>query len=263
MNTKNRLRAMAIGVPLLLLLGGCPASNRGIEQANEAFNRGEYLRTVELTQAIEADPQARGEDRAAALYLRGRALEELPAANDAEKLQNLAAARRAYVAALSHSPGKALEGRIRSGVANVAYHQEDYNTSMQQWTAAYELTDLPDQKPWILYRIGLSQQRLGQFDLADRTFAQVQQQYPGTEPANRAREKQGVRQFYVQVGVFAQAATAQKTIDALKRMGHKPLQSRDAQGRTVISVGPAPTWASARALQQRVAPQYPDAVIMP
>jgi tetratricopeptide (TPR) repeat protein len=247
----------------LLLLAGCPASNRGIEQANESFNRRDYARTIELTQALEADANARAEDKAAALYLRGRAHEEMPAANDAEKLQNLAAARRAYVEALSHAPSKGLEGRIRSGVANVAYHQEDYNTAMQQWTAAYELTDLPDQKPWILYRIGLSQQRLGQFDLADRTFAQVQQQYAGSEPANRAREKQGVRQFFVQVGVYGHSSSAQRTIDILKRLGQPALQSKDPQGRTVISTGPAPTWAAARSLQQRIAPQFPDAVIVP
>src|SRR5690606_19235358 len=105
--------------------------------------------------------------------------------------------------------------------------------------------------------------RLGRFDPADRTFGQVIQQYGGTEPARRAREKQGVRQFYVQVGVFAQQSTAQQTIDALKRMGHTPLQSRDAQGRTVISVGPRPNWAAARQLQTQVSPQYPDAIIMP
>jgi tetratricopeptide (TPR) repeat protein len=247
----------------MLVLAGCPTSNKGVDEATDAFNRRDYAGVIQRSQAIAADANASAEDRASALYLRGRAYEELPAANDAQKLENLANARRAYVEALQHGPSKGLEGRVRSGVANVAYHQEDYNTSLQQWSAAYELTDLPDQKPWILYRIGLSQQRLGQFELADRTFSQVQQQYPGTEPAGRAREKQGVRQFFVQVGVYSQAASAQKTIDGLKRMGHTPHQARDAQGRTVISVGPAPNWAAARSLQRRVSPQFPDSVIVP
>ncbi len=246
-----------------LLLTGCAVENKSLDAASQSFMLGQYPQTIQLTQEVLQQPDVRGEEAAAALYLQGRAYEELPAADEAEKLRNLGAARRAYVDALERRPAAGLEGRIRSGVANVAYHQEDYNTALQQWAAAYELTDLPDQKPWILYRMGLCQQRLGRFELADRTFAQVQQQYPNTEPARRAQEKQGARQFYVQVAVFTQPALAQNTVDALKRMGHVPLQSKDPQGRMVILVGPAPTWAAARQLQQRVAPQYPDALIVP
>ena len=63
---------------------------------------------------------------------------------------------------------------------------------LEQWSQAYpHLTD-PDQRVWALYRIGLCEQRLGRFEHADATFAQVQKQYPGTVPAARAREKQGV-----------------------------------------------------------------------
>src|SRR5690606_24848623 len=149
----------------------------------------------------------------------GRAYEEMPAADDAEAARNLAAARRAYVQALQLDPPQALAGRIRTGVANVAYFQEDYTTALQQWSAAYQQTDLEDQKPWILYRIGLANQRLGRFEEADRIFAQVQQQYPNTEPARRAREHQGHRAFHVQVGVFTQPTLATRLIEELRRGG--------------------------------------------
>lgn len=247
----------------LLTLAGCPSHNQGLDGATDSFARRDYPGTIQRTQSLIRQPGVNNEDLAATLYLQGRAYEELPAADESAKMQNLASARRSYVDALGRQPSKGLEGRIRAGAANVSYHQEDYNTALQQWTASLDQIDLPDQKPWILYRIGLSQQRLGRFDQADQTLARVQSEYPNTEPARRAKEKQGVRQFYVQVAVFSQPALASKTIDALKRMGHVPLQSTDAQGRTVISVGPAGNWAGARQLQMRVAPQYPDALIVP
>lgn len=259
-----RIYGIIFGCVALLWLGGCAGGNATLGSANASFARGQYHQTIQQTQLVLAQHSGgSGEQAAAALYLQGRSFEQLQAGDEAEKQHYLASARRAYVDALSRHPSKALEGRIRTSVANVAYHQEDYTTALQQWQVAYQQTDLADQKPWILYRIGLSQQRLGQFEAADRSFAQVQELYANTEPARRAREKQGTRQFYVQVGVFSQPGSAQSTIDALKRMGHTPLQSRDGQGRTVISVGPRLNWAAARQLQAQVSPQYPDALIVP
>ena len=253
----------AVILSLILLLSGCPTHQKDLDAASDAFAARDYRRTIDQTQKTLAAPNLAREDAAAALYLQGRAYEEANASGEAEKLANLAAARRAYVDALSRGPSAGLEGRIHGGLANVAYHQEDYETALSQWTSAYDKIDLPDQKPWILYRIGLSQQRLGRFDQADRTLADVQKNFPGTEPARRAKEKQGTRQFYVQVAVFSQASLAGKTVDSLKRMGQLPLQSLDSQGRTVISVGPTANWAAARQLQMRISPQYPDALIVP
>ncbi len=247
-----------------LLVIGCGAPNGGsIEQARQAFDRRDYAETIRQTEAYIRERGRGGEDTAAALYLQGRAYEEMQAANDAEAARNLAAARQAYVSALQLSPPQPLAARLRTGVANVAYFQEDYPTAIQQWTIAYEQTDLEDQKPWILYRIGLANQRLGNFDQADRLFAQVQQQYPNTEPANRARARQGHRAFHVQVGVFSQPLLANRMVEDLKSQGLAATISPDNQGRHVVLVGPASTWAAARQIQERLRPQYPDALIVP
>lgn len=255
------------GLAVLLCLvgaGGCAAPAGGsMETARHAFDRRDFPEAVRQT---EGYLRAGGHDdaqAAAALYLQGRAYEEMPAADEAEAARHLAAARRAYVQALQLDPPSSLAGRIRTGVANVAYFQEDYTTAAQQWTAAYRQTDLEDQKPWILYRIGLANQRLGRFDEADRIFAEVQQQYPSTEPARRAREHQGHRAFHVQVGVFTQPTLATRLIEELRRGGFTATQTLDNQGRHVVLVGPSPTWAQARKLQDRLRAYYPDALIVP
>lgn len=261
---RNR-RWSGIALVLCLLgIGGCGAPTGGsMEAAQQAFDRRDFHEAVRQT---EQYLRAGGHDNAkaaAALYLQGRAYEEMPAADDAEAARNLAAARRAYVQALQLDPPQALAGRIRTGVANVAYFQEDYTTALQQWSAAYQQTDLEDQKPWILYRIGLANQRLGRFEEADRIFAQVQQQYPNTEPARRAREHQGHRAFHVQVGVFTQPTLATRLIEELRRGGYTASQTVDSRGRHVVLVGPSPTWAQARQLRDRLKAHYPDALIVP
>lgn len=257
------IRKLSLALVFLPLLAGCPqASMQDLEPATQAFARHDYASVIQQTEQLIRSGNLRGNDLASALYLQGRAYEELVARDEAEKHRNLAAARRAYVAALEQRPERGLEGRIRTGVANVAYFQEDFPTAIQQWNAAYSLTDVPDQRPWILYRIGLSQQRLGQFELADRTFVQVQQEYPDTIPARRAKAHHGYREFNVQIGVFHNHTLAQNLYDNVRKLGHPTRLLDSPEGRHVM-VGPARTWAAARQLRDRVAQQYPEAIIVP
>src|SRR5436190_732216 len=100
--------------------------------------------------------------------------------------------------ALEQLPRQPLESYIHASLGNVAYFQDDYQSAIGQLNAAYDKLDSDDIKAWALYRVGLSQQRLGQFAQADQTFTSVQQFHPNSVPAQRAREHQGARAFYVQ-----------------------------------------------------------------
>ena len=66
----------------------------------------------------------------------------------------------------------------------------------------------------------------------------VQQQYPGSDAASRAREKQGFKEFNVQVATFANPQTANTTIGQLQKDGLVVRKGTDARGNTVVSVGP-------------------------
>ena len=91
----------------------------------------------------------------------------------------------------------------------------------------------------------------------------MQQEFPNTVPAQRAREHQGARGFTVQFATFANAATAQSAMDSLRRDGVAPTAAPDAQGRTVVRVGPLNSFQQANMLKQRYAASYPDALILP
>jgi tetratricopeptide (TPR) repeat protein len=163
---------------------------------------------------------------------------------------------------LYENPDPALQARLRAQIGNVAYFQEDYPVALQQWTFAYQQLDNPNWKQWILYRIGICQQRLGRFTDADRTFAAVEAEYPGTEVAHRAQLRQGVHGFYVQVGAFADAGDAQKAAEVIGSLGSIP-EEVDQQGLKVVRTAGVPSYAQAAQLKNRLVGEYPDARVMP
>src|SRR5688572_11393839 len=144
-----------------------------LNDAYAAFDRKQYDAAMAGAQRVLVG-NAQGPGAAEAQYLRGRVFEER--ATQADESGNkpaaktaLQSARDAYNAALAAKPTPAAEGRIRAGIANVAYFQEDYATAIAAGTAALDKTAEAQVKAWVLYRVGLSQQRFGNFTEADRT----------------------------------------------------------------------------------------------
>jgi tetratricopeptide (TPR) repeat protein len=274
-------------VALAALMTGCAApENSGPGKPGQAAVNQKPLNRKEAEQVLnqayaafdakQYDAAMQGADRvlvgnrdgagaAEAHYLRGRVSEERAIqATDAVAVKtSLVYARTAYNAALGAHPTPEVEGRVHAGIANVAYFQDDYATAIAEYTAAFsKLTD-PSSKAWALYRVALSQQRFGNFDEADQTFAKVLQGFPTSEPAKRAGQHQGARGFQVQIGTYATPANAQNAVAALRAEGVMGTQQTDPTGRVVVRVGPVPTYDQARALKARLAAKYPDALIIP
>ena len=132
----------------------------------------------------------------------------------------------------------------------MAYFQDDYNTAIAQLTSAYDNLDSTDLKAWCLYRIGLSQQRQGKFEDADKTFALVQQNHAGTVPAQRAHDRQGARAFYVQLATFAQPASADRAIADLKKQGVTATRVASPEGHALLRVGPIASYTQAAFMKE-------------
>jgi TolA-binding protein len=225
------------------------------QQYNEAIAKAEEF--------LSKTPHGPGS--AEALYLKGRSLEGKNAAGVStdEAHKNLQEARAAYIEALEQMPQQPLESYIHASLGNVAYFQDDYQTAIAQLNSAYDKLDNDDIKAWALYRVGLSQQRLGQFAQADKTFATVQQLHPNSLPARRAREHQGARAFYVQLATFSSPAGADSAAADLHRQGVTAIRASDAQGRALLRVGPIASYSQAQFLRGRFSDKYPDAFIIP
>jgi outer membrane protein assembly factor BamD (BamD/ComL family) len=256
-----------IGLLAMVSLCACtptdpPADQTVLNEGYAALERKEYDQAIARAEAfLRAQPAGNGS--AEALYLKGRALEEKPATTEAESRANWQAARLAYIQALEQRPSSRVEAYIRTSLANVAYFQDDYSTALQQWSSAYEQLDRPEVQAWVLYRMGLCQQRMNRFEQADKTFAQVQQRYPNSLPAQRAREHQGARDFHVQLATFSTSTLADRAAAALRGKGTIPQVARNANGQYTVRVGPVRTYAEAKTLRSRFLGEYPDAFIVP
>jgi len=134
---------------------------------------------------------------------------------------------------------------------------------VSEWTTAYDSLDDDNIKAWVLYRVGLCRQRMGQFSDADQVLAAVQERYPSTIPAQRAKEKMGARNFSVQLATFADGSTADAAIGALRKEGVAATRQPDPKGRAVVFAGPVQSYQQAVALKARFAGKYPDAIIVP
>ncbi|MEO6435243.1 MAG: SPOR domain-containing protein [Tepidisphaeraceae bacterium] len=228
------------------------------------------LEQKEFNQAISKADQilssySQREGSAEALYLKGRSFEGKNAAGVTadEAKANLQSAREAYIAALQKNPSQPLQSYLQASLGNVAYFQDDYSTALGQFRAAQDKIESPDLKGWLLYRVGLCQQRVGQFDEADKTFAEVAKVYPDTEPARRAREHAGARAFHVQFATFASAQSAQAAATQLRAQGLPATTVPGPQGRAFLRVGPVSSYAQAQYYKTRFAEKYPDALIVP
>jgi tetratricopeptide (TPR) repeat protein len=248
----------------MAILAGCASDPRPpqLDLGERAINANppQYdvaLRNADAVLRMDA-PQAQAE----AHYLRGLAIENRVKPSAFVAGNDMNAARTEYQIALTGRPTLPVEARVHSQLGNIAYWQDDYATALREWTVAFGQLERLDSKSWILYRMGICQQRLGRFADADATFARVQQLYPRTEPAQRSAARQGVRGFYVQMGAFAQAADAQKAVAAVESVGLVPMKATDG-GLTVIRTSAIPTYAQATALRARLAAQYPGAQVGP
>jgi TolA-binding protein len=264
------LRGLRGFVVLLFLspVAGCGGQQPAAQDKANLKAASQSIESQQFDQAIaQSDAYLakipHGPGSAEALYLKGRGYEGRVAQNNAQAQANLQSARAAYIQGLTQNPSAVLEPSIHTSLANVAYFQDDYTTALSQWTTAYPNLRDDSIRGWVLYRIGICQQRLGQFDRADQTFAQVQSKFPNSVPAQRAREHQGARNFQVQLATFASATSADNAAAKLRTQGVNPVRIMNPQGQQQLRIGPVPNYAQALALKNRFAGQYPDALVVP
>ncbi len=242
--------------------GGCTPHEQALRASAAALRQKDYDQAIILANEV-MDEKPSPQEAAEALYLRGRAYEQRPISSQGQLESNMQAARSSYIEALRHSPSKKLSTYIHASLGKVAFFQDDFAIAIQQLGLAYgDLTD-QDLKAASLYYMGKSQQRCGQFQEADQTFANLMQRHPDTQWAKKAAASRGVRAFYVQLGAYANPQSAQTVIAAMKQRGIQPAQAIDSQGRYLLKAGPFGSYAQAKQARQRMQDLFRDAFVVP
>ena len=258
-------RVMPLTTLMMILAVGCVADTATKQNLTAGYTA---LDNRQFDEAIHrADEQLSrtpaGPGTAEALYLKGRAIEQRVKPDQQQVQSDLQQAREMYVEALQQQPSPTLDAYARTSLANIDYSMDDYAAAMQKWSDVYRSLEDNEVRSWVLYRIGLCQQRLGQFEPADRTFSTVIDTYPNTPAAERARQRMGLRSFAVQLATFDKPQAAEQAMQQLRKDGAVPQRLVDAQGHQVVTIGPAATYQQAKQLKSRYEAQYPYASIVP
>jgi tetratricopeptide (TPR) repeat protein len=207
--------------------------------------------------------QPYGPQAAQAWYFEGRGYEMKLAADPDESQRNLFEAHSCYLEALQQGPVPTVEGDIRASLSNVAFFQDDFAEAIRQASAAMPLVNSAKTKSFLLFRIGVSQQRLGEFTDADLTFHQVEQQYPGTPLAQASHDHEGQKDFYVQLATYGSRDVAERALASLRSNGVIISERTDSKGNTVIDNGPFSTYADAKKVKDQLQKSFPQALIVP
>lgn len=257
---------MAAAVALVGALGLASACQTRAKdpliESNRALSKQEYDQTIRFANDA-LTTQKTGVKAAEALYLRGQAYEQMPSPDYARMLSNMQMARTSYVEALRHDPPKPLSTYIRAGLGKVAFYQDDFQTAAQQLWSAYQDLKEPELKAAALYYLGKSQQRSGQFEQADGSFANVISRFPESTWAAKAKEDQGARAFYIQLGVYEKQSSIDNATQLVRSRGLTANRYKDSQGRNVLRAGPYANYAQAKQLRPKIADAFTDAVVVP
>ncbi len=249
---------------LVLPPTGChdPAAN-SLDEASLAIEQRHYDQTLAAADRyLQQKPL--GPNAAQALYLRGRAIEQRPKPDHTHADKDLRQAKIHYLKALEQSPSKTLQAYVHTSLGNVSYWLGDFANAAAYWKEAYHQLEHDPLRASVLYRIGVCQQRLGNWTDADATLRRVQREFPGTDPAQQAQKRQTHHAFYVQIATFANAASAQKLAQELRSQGFSvTVQDRSQPKLSVVLSGPAQTYAHAQAIRNRLISRFPDALILP
>jgi TolA-binding protein len=260
-------QTVLVSVLSALLAGGLGCANQkdtqNLQEGFQALDFKNYERAITAADDYLAKHPT-GDGAAEAAYLRGRAFEQRVKVSEAEATANLREAKASYEKALTLMPSKQLEGFVRASLGNVSYWLNDFGAAEVNWRDAYEKLEPGDLRVWVLYRTGLSQQRLGKWEAADETFAQVEREYPGSEPAARSAAHRGARAFYVQVAAFSSPQPAEKLAQTLRSQGYPAGRyEKKEKGLQLVMAGPLKRYEEAVAMKNRLGGIYRDAVIVP
>ncbi len=259
------------GLSAIIVIGaaGCANDNQTKENLTAGFNAlsnpshdDEFAEALSHADAqIAKDPQGKGS--AEAFYLRGRALEQRVKHSPQQADADLAAARVAYIETLGRHPSEQLEKFTRVSLGNVCYWQDDFPAALQQWQIVQGKMNDEALNAFALYRVGLCEQRLGNFSGADATFEKVVKQYPSSDAAMRAKTHTGFKYFAVQLATFANPKAAEDAARSLAREIPSAQHLVDPRGQHIVMVGRASNYTQALQLKSRFVARYPEAIIVP
>ena len=247
----------------LLLAAGCTGGKGRIQEDKAAFGAGyaafeagQWQRAIdEFSRFLRSSPAmaARGE----VYYYRGECYVHL---------RNRREAMDDFLRAIGASARPPIDTFARVAIGNLYY--EEGNDAKAAEAYAEALRQPPKELPLdaVSLRMGVSLQRLGKWEMADKYFAYLVDRYPDSPSAPEARRRLRATAFTVQIGAYVSMTTARSEMARARAAGFQPRlvpTARGSQTLNAIQVGRVQTYVEAAALARRLAQAGFQTVIVP
>ncbi len=222
-----------MGAGLLLLLTGC--ANRLTEQqqmwlarGQERYERKDYVRAIDPLNRFLSEVNE-GPEFAQALYIRG--------------MSNAQAGRRpqAYsdLRRCATTPTETdITWRAYIVLGTLHFEDEQWSQAAQSLQAAARRMPADPPKDFVLFRIGLCQERIGQWGATSRFYAEITRTFtsgPYVKAAQR-RLQLNANHFAVQCGAFRERVNAENLQTDLNRKGLDAYIREETRGRTAMYI---------------------------
>ena len=233
-----------------------PEVVEGIRVGDRNYRQGNWIGADEaLTAAIRAEPYSPA--TAEAYYIRG--LTRL-------KRGDMRAAETDFTSAAKLADREDLKANAQVCLGSIAYERESFAQAYNYYRSA--VSNLPRVSPndWVLYKLGISAQKVGEWDAAKRYLGRLIREYPGGETAQRARERLDWDYFTIQAGAFTNRDNALSRVEQLRRASlpaYREVRENGGKPVQVVYVGRYKDFKSAAESLDKVKRVVSDAQIIP
>lgn len=149
-----------------------------------------------------------------AYYLRGLCFRHQGASYDTKAKQD-------FTKAITRSCHPMIKGLAHVGLGHIHFEQGLASLTKAKYHYLTALNQLDDAAPKdaVLYRVGVTLQRLGYWSQADRYFLRCVHHFPSSKFAGQAKRRVGAKIFRLQIGAFSDLKRAQQNVKSLSGTG--------------------------------------------
>ncbi len=240
----------------VLIGGGCQQVDKrvacGIKEGQKLYLEGNYLSAErKLTNVIELGP--REEVVGEAYYLRG--LVRL-------RLDRVILAEQDFLKVLELSKREDLRTNTYICLGAIYYDRGDWINAYRHYKEAVGHLGKLSPSDWILYKLGVSAQRIGRWEESKKYFARLIREFPRSEAAKLAEKKIKYNAFIVQAGAFRNYRYALVRLKQIKGLGFSG-EVEKSDGLYLVLVGKYPTYYQAESVFKKIKSVVDDVRIVP
>ena len=246
----------------MLSLWGCNgpgSSSAAYEQAQKAYNAGQYAPAQRTLTTYLAGGNASKNQKCKAFYLRGLCYRQQGQAFFSQ-------AQKDFETVLHNNCDKAIAGMAHAAIGHILFESRLQGLAKAQYHYHQALKVLKDESvDQVLFRLGVCLQRQGQWQKADHYFQQCMNDFPGSPLAPNARQRLGCRIFRLQAGAYSNLAAANLQIRELSQSGwafDAKLTSKDSRMLYLVQSGAFNDYQNAYNELNRLKRSTPSAIIV-